>query len=120
MAEWSGQFAYKQVADDLRADINRGKYQPGEQLPSYDRLMKDYGVSITVVRSAVRELRVEGYVIPHQGKGVFVCDPLPANRAAEESADFKALMAELRAIRTHLDSLEDRLSTVERLVSPAD
>ncbi|WP_344971780.1 winged helix-turn-helix domain-containing protein [Streptosporangium fragile] len=119
MAEWSGQFAYKQVADDLRAQIRRGRYPAGSQIPSYDQLMKDYGVSITVVRSAIRELRVEGLVVPHQGKGVFVSDPLPEGRQSGESADLQALLEELRAIRSHLESLEDRIAAVERLVSPS-
>ncbi len=78
MAEWSGRPAYLQVADDLRADIIKGRLTPGSQLPSYGALMEHYGVSITVVRSAIRELRTQSLVRTHQGKGVFVSDPLPA------------------------------------------
>jgi DNA-binding FadR family transcriptional regulator len=39
--------------------------------------MKQYGVSITVIRNAIRELGIESLVRTHQGKGVFVSDPLP-------------------------------------------
>lgn len=77
MADWSGRPAYLQVADDLRASIFQGRFTPGSQLPSYGTLMKQYGVSITVIRNAIRELGIESLVRTHQGKGVFVSDPLP-------------------------------------------
>jgi DNA-binding GntR family transcriptional regulator len=83
MAEWSGRPAYLQVADDLRADIVKGRLTPGSQLPSYGALMEHYGVSITVVRSAIRELRAQSLVRTHQGKGVFVSDPLPADTGSQ-------------------------------------
>ena len=77
MADWSGRPAYLQVAEALRAEIRSGRVPPGSQLPSYEALMRKYGVSVTVVRSAVRELKTEGLVYTHQGKGAFVRDPLP-------------------------------------------
>src|ERR1700722_18367274 len=80
MADWSGTPAYVQIADALRVDIVKGWFAPGSQLPSYGELMKRYGVSVTVARSAIRELRSEGVVRTHQGKGVFVSDPLPRGR----------------------------------------
>ena len=82
MTDWSGRPAYAQVADTLRADIRAGRYPPGSQLPSYEALMRKHGVSITVIRSAVRELKTEGLVYTHQGKGAFVRDPLPEPGAA--------------------------------------
>lgn len=69
MADWSGRPAYLQVADDLRASIFQGRFTPGTRLPSYGTLMKQYGVSITVIRNAIRELGTESLVRTHQGKG---------------------------------------------------
>jgi DNA-binding FadR family transcriptional regulator len=124
MADWSGGPAYLQVAEALRADIRRGQIAPGAQLPSYEALMKRYGVSITVVRSAVRELKTEGLVYTHQGKGAFVSDPLPppGEPAGEPPSEaFRAVIAELHSIHDDLDRLDERLSRVERLVrSDAD
>jgi GntR family transcriptional regulator len=117
MAEWSGRPAYLQVADDLRASIRAGAYAPGSQLPSYDGLMKHYGVSITVIRSAIRELRTERLVRTHQGKGVFVADPLPTladanpaagDQAAADRADTRALAAEVASLRAELRKLAER------------
>jgi len=46
MADWSGRPAYAQVADQLREAIRSGQFAPGSQLPSYEALMKTYGVSL--------------------------------------------------------------------------
>jgi GntR family transcriptional regulator len=123
MTDWSGRPAYTQLADALRADIRSGRYAPGSQLPSYEALMKKHGVSITVVRSAVRELKTEGLVYTHQGKGAFVRDPLPepGQPPADQSSEtFQAVMAEIRSLHDDLDRLGERLSRLERLVPPED
>jgi DNA-binding GntR family transcriptional regulator len=121
MADWSGRPAYVQVADELRSAIRHGEYLPGSQLPSYEALMRQYDVSITVIRSAVRELKTEGLVRTHQGKGAFVRDPLPelADRpGAQEDAALQAVMAEIRTLHSGLEQLGERLERVERLVLP--
>jgi DNA-binding GntR family transcriptional regulator len=121
MADWSGRPAYAQVADQLRLAIRGGQFAPGSQLPSYEALMKAYDVSITVIRSAVRELKTEGLVYTHQGKGAFVRDPLPPPGeppAGHGSDAFQAVMAEIRSLHDDLDRFGERLSRVERLVLP--
>ncbi len=117
MAEWSGRPAYVQVADELRALIRRGDFQPGSQLPSYEALMRQYDVSITVVRSAVRELKTEGLVDTHQGKGAFVHDPLPepGDPPVSPGSDaLRALEAKVQALRKELDRFGERLERLER------
>ncbi len=121
MADWSGRPAYIQVADGLREDIRSGQAPPGSQLPSYEALMKKYGVSVTVVRSAVRELKTEGLLYTHQGKGTFVRDPLPEQgmpSGGQPSEALSAVMAEIRSLHDDLDRIDERLSRVEQLVRP--
>ncbi len=121
MANWTGRPAYAQLADALRAQIRSGHYPPGSQLPSYEALMRKHEVSVTVVRSAVRELKTEGLVLTHQGKGAFVRDPLPdpgQAPASQQSEAYQAVMAEIRALHDDLDRFAERLSRVERLVLP--
>jgi GntR family transcriptional regulator len=121
MADWSGRPAYEQVADALRAEIRSGRIAPGAQLPSYEALMRRFEVSITVVRSAVRELKTEGLVYTHQGKGAFVRDPLPEPgiRPGEQASEaYREVMAEIQSLHDDLDSFGERLSRVERLVLP--
>ncbi|MER7579976.1 winged helix-turn-helix domain-containing protein [Kitasatospora sp. NPDC097691] len=72
MTEFQGAPAYLQLADDLREQIRSGKLAAGTALSSTQKLMDSHGVSSTVVKNAVSLLRAEGYVIGHQGKGVFV------------------------------------------------
>jgi GntR family transcriptional regulator len=106
LADWTkGQPAYQQVADALRAKIRAGELGEGDQLPSYAALMDEFGVSVTVARSAIAHLRSEGLVSTHQGKGAFV---LPG--AAEGAA---ARDTELTALRSELEALTQRVARLE-------
>jgi DNA-binding GntR family transcriptional regulator len=115
MVAWSGRPAYAQVADELRREIRAGQFPPGSQLPSYQALVKRFEVSITVVRSAVRELKTEGLVSTHQGKGSFVC----ASRAQTGRADLGTIVASVRTLRDRLAQFDERLARIERVVLPA-
>jgi GntR family transcriptional regulator len=65
---------YRQVADELRGQIQRQELTPGGQLPTEARLMDEYGVSRNTIRLALGVLRSEGLVITGQGRGSFVAD----------------------------------------------
>jgi GntR family transcriptional regulator len=113
MADWSGTPAYVQIADALRGDITKGRFAPGSQLPSYGDLMERYGVSITVARSAIRELRSEGLVRTHQGKGVFVSDPLPRRRQDDSAAQIVGESDRVEALEADVTDLKERLALVQ-------
>ena len=70
--ENTGKPAFVQLQEALRARIARRELQPGDQLPSATELMAEFGVSTTVVRSAINALKAEGLLIGQQGRGVFV------------------------------------------------
>lgn len=59
----------QQIIDNLSAEIRSGKLKNGDQLPTEPELERSYGVSRTVVREAIADLRSAGYVVPIQGKG---------------------------------------------------
>jgi GntR family transcriptional regulator, transcriptional repressor for pyruvate dehydrogenase complex len=63
------------VAEVLTDEITSGRLSPGDRLPSEVQLVKQLGVSRTVVREAVSRLRNAGLVEPRQGAGVFVLTP---------------------------------------------
>lgn len=69
---YSGVPAYRQVADDIRAKITSGVYEPGDRLPSERDLTDAYGVSRPTIRDAIGLLRSQGIVTAEHGKGVFV------------------------------------------------
>lgn len=75
---------YRQIADQLRAAINRGDIAAGDKLPSEAELMRHYDVARMTVRQAVQELRTEGRVVAEQGRGVFVRLPAPVRRLASD------------------------------------
>src|SRR5215510_12824078 len=68
----TGRPAWQQVADDLRRQISDGRLPVGSQLPTVARLIETYGVSSTVIKSAISQLKAENLVIGQQGKGVYV------------------------------------------------
>jgi GntR family transcriptional regulator len=63
---------YRQVLGAIRDDIRRGRVRSGDVLPSESKLCERFQVSRITVRQALRELQLEGLVLPKQGKGTFV------------------------------------------------
>ncbi|MGW6060510.1 FadR/GntR family transcriptional regulator [Streptomyces sp. NPDC055189] len=60
------------VAAILSEEIESGRLAAGDKLPTEVELVKQLGVSRTVIREAVSRLRSAGLVEPRQGRGVFV------------------------------------------------
>jgi GntR family transcriptional regulator len=63
---------HRQLADQLRGQILDGALPPGAQLPTEAELRDRYGVTRPVIRQAVAQLRVEGWVETRHGAGSFV------------------------------------------------
>ena len=68
----AGQPKHRQIADELRGQINRGELAPGAQLPSEAELGAEYGASRTTVRAALGTLTNEGLIASEAGRGSFV------------------------------------------------
>ncbi|TCU24731.1 GntR family transcriptional regulator [Rhizobium azibense] len=94
----------QQLIDQMRAQIESGKLKEGDQLPTEPQLEATFGVSRTVVREAIADLRSAGYVRPIQGKGVFVSNP-----SAQKA--FSLTPIEIRSIPETLELLEFRMAT---------
>jgi GntR family transcriptional regulator len=63
---------YETVRQQLKADLDRGRWKPGEMLPTESEIGKHFGVSIGTVRQAVLSLVRMGLLTRHPGKGTFV------------------------------------------------
>jgi DNA-binding GntR family transcriptional regulator len=115
MVEWTGTFAYRQVADDLRRRIAEGEFAETGQLPSLAQIQKTYEVTVTVARAAIRQLTTDGLAVSHQGKGAFLT---PGAGRAAQLADPAGVAAELREevaqLRNELDELRQRVASLER------
>ena len=81
---------YLQIADELRRQINNGRYQPGDKLPSNKAMAADYRTSTETIRKALA-LTDEGLIGSHSTVGTFVlrlaAEPEPSEtRQARVSA----------------------------------
>ncbi|WP_105382872.1 FadR/GntR family transcriptional regulator [Neorhizobium alkalisoli] len=94
----------QKVIDHFRNEIEIGRLKNGDRLPTEPQLEVQFGVSRTVVREAIADLRAAGLVRPVQGKGVFVGDPQPGH-------GFRLTPTEINNIPVTLELLEFRLAT---------
>ena len=94
----TGKPAFVQLQEALRGRISRRELQPGDQLPSATELMAEFGVSSTVVRSAINALKAEHLVVGQQGRGVFV-----AESGESPAAPGDDVAQRLAAIESRLD-----------------
>lgn len=73
---------FKQIADDLRGQIQSGELGEGQQLPSETELMATHGAARGTVRQAIMVLKGEGLVLTEHGRGAFVRLRPPLHRLA--------------------------------------
>ena len=67
------------VLAHLRDAIERGQYAVGGKLPSEAVLSRDFAVSRSVVREALRGLQALGLTVSRTGRGTFVVSDRPAH-----------------------------------------
>jgi GntR family transcriptional regulator len=63
---------YRQIAEDLRAQIESGDLAPGQQLRTEIELRDHYGASRNTIRDAIKLLTARGLVETRPGQGTFV------------------------------------------------
>lgn len=68
----SSSVIYKQIYQELKNDIENGKYLSGSLIPTEAQLMEKYRVSRTTVRRAIALLKADGLVRVNQGRGAEV------------------------------------------------
>ncbi|WP_068108277.1 FadR/GntR family transcriptional regulator [Tropicimonas marinistellae] len=107
------------VRANLLDQINAGKYEPGDKLPSEARLTSEFSVSRTVVREAIASLRADGLVDSRQGSGVYVLAPERTSLLPFQDVDPSRVssMLEILEIRTAVECESAALAAVRR--SPA-
>jgi GntR family transcriptional regulator len=63
---------YRQIAEDLRAQIESGELEPGQQLRTEIELRDHYAASRNTIRDAIKLLTARGLVETRPGQGRFV------------------------------------------------
>jgi len=69
---------YEKIVEQIQRSIIEGELQPGDQLPSERELGKQFGVSRTSIREAIRVLTLMGLVEVSHGRGTFITDQSPS------------------------------------------
>jgi GntR family transcriptional repressor for pyruvate dehydrogenase complex len=87
----------------LGAQIESGQLRPGDRLPTEQQLAAEHGVSRTVVREAVHQLKSKALVVSRQGSGVFVAEksanqPLAFDPTVLESVQAVVHVVEVRRV----------------------
>ena len=114
---------YAQLKDGLRAQIESGYWRPGDLLPAEPELCREFDVSRTVVRQALKELTYEGLIVRRKGKGTFVASPKFTERQIQELSGFYQDMIDLghtpysQVLRQEI--IRASASVADRLALPA-
>src|SRR3990172_4449839 len=80
----SDRAVFRQIADQIREAIDKGRYKEGAKIPSEAELGEHFGVSRMTVRNALQQLEGEGLVVSEHGKGVYVRPRPPVRRLASD------------------------------------
>ena len=110
---------YYSLYEKLKKDIISGEYKAGEKLPS-KRVMADItGYSQITIETAYGILEQEGYIIPKQRSGYFVCEinPLFSER---ESAVKREKLSEPKADKSEPFEYSLWFKTVRKVIAERD
>jgi GntR family transcriptional regulator len=66
---------YRQLAEQIRSALARGRLQPGERLPSVRDLSRRLVINPNTVARVYTELERDGLLVTRPGLGVFVAAP---------------------------------------------
>ncbi|QXI47254.1 FadR family transcriptional regulator [Pseudomonas anuradhapurensis] len=124
------------LVSSLTQQILLGTFKPGDKLPSENTLVREHGVSRTVVREALSKLQASGLVEPRHGIGTFVMErqvQAGLRIAAESAANVRDLLelriglegqaAALAALRRddgHLARMRQALDDYQDLAAAGD
>ena len=99
----------EKILDILHSKIISGEFQPGDRLPSQDKLAEQYQVSRNTIREAINKLTVMGLVSSKQGIGTVV---EPVSSASYMSSLSSHLLLQPITVR---DFIEARVA-VEQII----
>lgn len=106
-----------QVLSQLKNSILKGRFKPGQKLPSERELIETFNVSRAGIREAIRALELTGFVTIRQGPtgGAYVTDPsydVVAGAYLDLFMVGKVSASELRQARLKLEPEAARLAAI--------
>jgi GntR family transcriptional regulator len=108
---------YRQLMDQVRQGIARGRLRAGSRLPSVRVLSRELVVNPNTVARAYTELEREGVLNTRQGLGVFVAEPQAELSAAVRRERLAQALDRFLTEAVHLGfSSDDVLSAVTKRI----
>src|SRR6185437_11193892 len=95
---------YLQVVQALKAEIIRGIYPVGSQLPPEEELRQRFSVSRHTIREALRRLREDNLVSSRQGAATTVVSPRSSDFYIHEVTSISDLVAFANGARFAIES----------------
>jgi GntR family transcriptional repressor for pyruvate dehydrogenase complex len=86
------------LAAHLIAQIERGALRVGDRLPTEAQLAASHGVSRSVVREAVHQVRSRGLLLSRQGSGVYVAAPSAHRPLAFDPSVLESMTAVVQVV----------------------
>ena len=118
---------YRQIADSIAAEIESGRYKPGDRLPTERDLAVQFGVSRPTLREALIALEILGMIEAKHGHGILVTEnkgkaapisdsEIGAFELIEARRLFEGEVAAMAATLVH----DDQIAELEKLVQSMD
>jgi DNA-binding GntR family transcriptional regulator len=101
---------YQRITQDVKDQVRLGRLQGNDKLPSTRELADHYGVAPGTVQRALAELRTEGVIYSHQGRGSFIRESaidVVADPTAQAIKHLEEQVAELTARLERLEADSD-------------
>lgn len=100
---------YRQLMEQIREAVARGRLQDGERLPSVRQLSKELVVNPNTIARAYTELEREGVLHTRPGLGVFVAKPQAALKTEVRRRRLGLIIDRLLTEAVHLGVSADEL-----------
>lgn len=116
---------YFQLKELLRQEIESGRWQPGQRIPSESELCQAFDISRSVTRQALRELQYQGLLDREQGKGTFVAQPKISESLMKDLSGFyedmvaKGLAPVTKVLRQEIQPADKKIASYLQ-IEPGD
>jgi len=108
----SGVPIFRQIMDQVRAQISSGRLKPGDLLPSVRQMSAALAVNMMTVSKAYSRLETDGLLERDRGTGMRVRTLQVRGTVAERQAELRSLMEHVVTRGLQLGLTEDQMRAV--------
>ncbi|MGY0071731.1 GntR family transcriptional regulator (plasmid) [Streptomyces sp. QTS137] len=97
---------YQRIVQEVKDQVRLGRLKGNDKLPSTRELADHYGVAPGTVQRALTELRTDGVIYSHQGRGSFIRETAVDAVADPTAQAIKQLEQQVADLTERLERLE--------------